>query len=529
MEQANLLLATTFSEFFRGSSTHYGQSTKKDDGSWKAWTAKGQVTIHHFQQHLDGKVLLGIAPIHGQTKVSFCAIDMDALPGQEAKMFERNQKKLAKLGMPLVYVKSRSGALHAFLFFEEPEEASKARSILQRIVQLANVESYEHKSGNLQDVEIFPKQNAETSATGSNWINLPYYGGEIAKNVVVDESGESLRIVEGFNEMRRKMTSVRAVEALLKGLPLSDGPPCLQHIVLTGNLKNGEGRSNFVYSLTRYYKARNEADVEGAVMAVNDSLLDPLPFDELRQTVQSAITHDSAYLCNREPMKSLCRRHDCVLREFGVDSATVNNLSFGQLTKFLDDPPYYEWVINDKILRFHNVDDIWSYRSFQKKVFSELDLVARNLTTGAWQKLLSNAMTNKKDVVLETGETMSMTDIMMARVAEYLFSRGQKDDHMQVLNGIAYKDDKYKRYLFQPHHLYQFLQDKGFRAYTIAEFRERLEKIGARSCRVKGNLEIDTLICWQLPYGAISSYVRPELGDVDYEEMQRNFVGNMGV
>ena len=530
MEQANLLLASTFSEFFRGSPAYFGQSTKKDDGTWKTWTAKGQVTISHFQKHLEGNTLLGIAPIYNQTKVNFCAIDMDALPGQEIKMFEKNQKKLAKLGMPLVFAKSKSGALHAYLFFEESEEASKARSLMQRISQLAHVESFEHKSGNPQDIEVFPKQNAETSTGGSSWINIPYFGGEDAKNVVVDNDGKELPMVEGFNEIRNKRTSVRAVEALLKGLPLSDGPPCLQHIVLTGNLKDGEGRNNFVYSLTRYYKARNESDIEGAVMAVNETLAEPLPFEELSQTVKSAVNHDSAYGCHLEPMKSLCRRHDCVLREFGIDSATVNNLSFGQLKKFLDDPCYYEWTINDKVLRFNSVDEIWSYRSFQKKVFTELDLVAKNITVGAWQKILSNAMANKIDVVLERGETMSMTDIMLARVAEYLSARGQKDDIMQVLNGIAYKDDKNKRYLFQPPHLFQFLQDKGFRAFTIQEFRQRLERLDAKAVQVKsGSSEVDMVYCWSLPYGKLADYVNPTLGDIDYEQMANNLVNGMGV
>ena len=56
------------------------------------------------------------------------------------------------------------------------------------------------------DCEIFPKQeslNAERGDTG-NFLNLPYFGGDMSGRYAMDEKGESLTLDEFFNLVSQK-------------------------------------------------------------------------------------------------------------------------------------------------------------------------------------------------------------------------------------------------------------------------------------------------------------------------------------
>src|SRR5579859_5051062 len=92
-----------------------------------ARTLKAPVTLALWQEHLDGKRPLGIAPIRIDSSCLWGSIDIDQYDIDLVEVVRR----VEDAGLPLVPCRSKSGGLHLFMFFVEPVEAAAAQGVLR--------------------------------------------------------------------------------------------------------------------------------------------------------------------------------------------------------------------------------------------------------------------------------------------------------------------------------------------------------------------------------------------------------------
>ena len=96
---------------------------------------KGQPTTELYQQHLEGKISLGIIPITDKSNCKFGAIDIDDhKKGGIKKGFDYNTllKKIKFLKLPVTVFKSKSGGAHCYLFLDKFYPAIDVRHIMKK-------------------------------------------------------------------------------------------------------------------------------------------------------------------------------------------------------------------------------------------------------------------------------------------------------------------------------------------------------------------------------------------------------------
>ena len=165
-----------FSEIFAGNTNGYGLYNGKGH-----IFVKQPVTKKLYQQHLEGKISLGIVPITNKGNCRFGVIDLDDhKKGGIKKDFDYKTllKKINFLKLPLVVCKSKSNGAHCYLFLKDWTLAVDVRHILKK---MSYALGYERGT-----VEIFPKQDRLKSGESGSFINLPYHNGN-TRMVVSDE------------------------------------------------------------------------------------------------------------------------------------------------------------------------------------------------------------------------------------------------------------------------------------------------------------------------------------------------------
>lgn len=151
-------------------------------------TERGPVTPELYRRHLESDGSndgwsLGLVPLRDDASVLFGALDFDAkaLPEVEARALAQ---RASDLGFPLVWTRSLSDGVHAWLFLAEPASSADVRRLLHHWgLQLG----WELKRGAMTKnrgdrfFEVFPKQESVAPDAVGNWIRLPWPGGERAQ------------------------------------------------------------------------------------------------------------------------------------------------------------------------------------------------------------------------------------------------------------------------------------------------------------------------------------------------------------
>jgi len=191
-----------------------------------------------YQEHLEGKVSVGIQPTNESGDARFGVIDIDP------KKYENFDKQfyletIQQYKLPLIPIESKSGGLHLYLFMNEFVQSTIIVSFLSNLLPLFNLKP---------DTEIFPKQTQLTKdpETGiikpGQFINLPYYGGQRrAINIdgtfftleqfikVVDANITTTDDLKSLTEEMEKQSMEGVDEDFL------EGPPCLALISKISN------------------------------------------------------------------------------------------------------------------------------------------------------------------------------------------------------------------------------------------------------------------------------------------------------
>ncbi len=314
-----------------------------------------ELTNEIYQQHLEGKLSIGIQPCTESALVKFGVIDIDP------KDYEDFNKKnyidtIQQYRLPLLPVESKSGGLHLFLFMDAFTDSKTVKSFLTNLLSLFGLK---------QDTEIFPKQTQLTkdSETGQlrpgQFINLPYFGEE-RKALNVDGTAFTLdqfmKVISAnlVTKERLKEITEEIENTSMEGVDQEfvDGPPCLAAISKISNNENFDGKDRFMYNyhvmVKMKYPDNWQQRVKNApVKYFSGQHANAWDDKILNAKVKSWNRSSKGYTCTQSPLSEHCKKGICVKKKFGVLSGSKG--SYPVLTNLkkidLDPEPEYEFDV----------------------------------------------------------------------------------------------------------------------------------------------------------------------------------------
>lgn len=313
-------LAIGFMALFQGLDRAYGEyrippGTAPDENGklkGKAATKSKPVTKELWVKHLSGELGLGIVPIREDGTCSWGALDLDFYENFDHAGMER---RLERLGLPLVTCRTKSGGCHLYLFLTEPTKASAVRKKLLE---------FEMALG-FANSEIFPKQDKITSEKDfGNWINVPYQKALLTTRYAFRD-GKAVKADE-FIEFAKSRSVTPAQLTKIKPAiseEFSDAPPCLQQLANVGFPPGS--RNNALFSLGVYAKRKWPEDWEERVFDYNTRYMGPGTYAEVQGLIRSLNKKGTyVYKCSDQPICGICNKTECRKREFGISSSRAD-------------------------------------------------------------------------------------------------------------------------------------------------------------------------------------------------------------
>lgn len=505
----SLFTLNSFQSIFSGNTDSYGvhiygKSKEGEKEKGKSFTKQGQVTDELYKDHLEGGQGLGVVPIQKDNKCRFAALDIDMYTVDFSGLLE----VLSNHNIPLFPFRSKSGGLHLYLFLAESIRVTKVKEFMEEFRILLGL----HKN-----TEVFPKQTSLTDGQSGNWINLPYYNCDETKQYLYDPSGEPVGVDEAISRINSMLQTEKSLRAFFDSLPLADGPPCLQHIYL---FRETNFRNEYLFNLARYFKTKYGDDFPDHIKEANENLKRPIKdANEIDRTIiTSHKKRDYSYKCNEEPIVSICAKTLCQKRKYGIGGTEVSRLSYEDFIMYTTDPPYYEWVVNGKSLRFFSEQEIISQEQFRILCFRELHILPTKIKDTNWTQIVNTALANVVVKKVDDIDDVSPGSLFRDYLAEFLEKRAGAQNKEQIMIDRVYKDTESGFYIFKPKNLINFLYtQKRFKYYKQTEIQDKLRQLGGEPTRYYINETIGRVRVWQLPIEALTRFIDDESKVTDFK------------
>lgn len=443
---------------FTGNPEGYGITTVGDIINGKAEAKSslvyGVTTPAIWEQHLQGRVSIGQAPLLPDDTVNFAAIDIDNYTGDLLHIVDAIQY----YKLPVLPCYSKSKKLHLYFFFAD---APKAEDVIPLLRWYASSFACDRK------VEIFPKQ-IHTSSRNKfySWINIPFFDADNPENwrkqVLPDGSIETDVSMSLSYAMSIKLDLKKHREAL-ESLDWYDAPPCVRAGIMLRDIPRGT-RNNWMFSAGVYFQLKDSnISVRDKLIEINSMLRDPLPANELEHTVIDGLSRKTYfYLCNAMPY---CNKQECETSEHGINSTASTGLTFGSITKYASDPPYYKWDVNGQDMMFYSEADILNQSIFQQRCIRMLNAVFRKVPEEKWVRIITKAFSNMTVVNADTGgfDDFSEGATDMTIVSAFFWDRTPCPEITQVMRGRVFKDADNNEFVFHAPSLMSYMKDMGSR------------------------------------------------------------------
>lgn len=368
-----------FAQLFAGRADCYGryrvteQKGQKQKG--RGQTVHEPLTDQIYQSHLAGEIRLGVVPIRVDGKVSWFAGDID-LYDVDLQAIER---KVQKHELPIVVCRSKSGGAHLYCFVSgEPIPARLGIDAMRHFLKVLGYETVKNAKGVSYKPEVFPKQEEVTEETTGNWINLPYHNAyAVVDNYAIGISGEQLKLEEFERLAYARSVSEAELREFVKAKPAkkekaehADAPPCVERMFAE---KIGEGgRNNALTHVGIYFLKSDSDNWRDRTVAANFQIFEePLPMEEVNQIARNVSKAKYEYLCNLEPMCSLCDKELCGTRKWGVGpqrGISYSDCDIDRIIKIDTDPPVYIVVINGAQIKM-NTNQLLRPGAFRQRVY----------------------------------------------------------------------------------------------------------------------------------------------------------------
>ncbi len=430
----------------------------------KALTVRGEVTLELWSKHLHGTQGLGIVPIRDDSTCVFGAIDIDRYDLR----LDEVEAQCAKLNLPLLPTRTKSGGVHLYAFASEPVPAALMKS---RLEEWSVALGY-------GGAEVFPKQNALASDNDvGNWINMPYFNalaGATERYAVF--KGEQLTLEQFIARAEALRVTEEVLEELViaQGDEFAEGPPCLQSLARSGF---GEGmRNNGLFAVGVYLKKRYPDDWASHLHAYNARFMKPpLTEPEVKQIQKTLSRKDYNYTCSKPPIQQFCNRNICHTREFGVgkgiDDWGLVIDSDVQMVK--TNPPYWMVTINSERVMLTS-QHIISQREFVRLCVERLRVHPPTLPADKWRAEVNKILQNATEV--EAPEDASAGGELAYHLKQFCTVHPQAETREELLVGKPWTDDGHTH--FRAADLKRYLEAQHFRALSGPRLYAELRAMG---------------------------------------------------
>lgn len=458
-----------------------------------ALTLQEPVTVEVWEQHLKGKIQIGIVPIRDDATCVFGAIDIDDYKLDHAAL----EAKIKKQKLPLVMCRSKSGGAHLYAFFATPISAEAARELLSDwAAQLGY--------GN---VEIFPKQSKLKSINDTgNWINMPYCGGEKTERYGIRDN-KPLTLEEFLEYVAKRKVTTKHFERAEDKKPelLDGGPPCLQTLCAAG-FPEGT-RNNGLFALGVYCRKRWPNDWEPRVEEMNAAFMNP-PLEQAE--VIGVIAHlqrkEYAYSCKQPPLAQHCQRATCIKREYGIgikDAQEIFGISLENVLRLETDPPIYYADFGERRIEFM-ADHITSQNLFRKTVVEQTGHLILPVPGGKWFQFMAHVCATAT-VVVAPPETSRKAHII-SLVEDYCLEQVPGRVWEDIIDGQTLEVEE--RVYFRPHKFIQAINKEHHLKTTISDVYKALLGAGVKSAKREiGGKSYDV---WSVPAFKRPERIKPE-------------------
>jgi hypothetical protein len=481
--------------------------------SGAAKTVREKVTRQHWQDHLDGKVGLGLVPIRDDQCCVFGVIDIDEYDVDHAKL---HAKVIAHYPF-LLHCRSKSGGAHLYLLLSEP---MKAVDVVFKLDKIAATLGH-------PGVEIFPKQRTIKPGDVGNWINLPMFNiaGPSARHAY--KAGKGVAKIEDFIELAQDLR-ISASDflqwPLAEGVVLfEDGPPCLQRHFNKG-IDSGQ-RNTLLFNFGTYFRMKYGDEFTTHLSKLNNDLATPIDPAEFTGMCKSIKRKDFGYQCNEAALREVCDRDTCLKsREFGIQFYLGDSIQWPTLLgtlkigRSLDvygedcggkaDAPV--WIEVNGVEELMTYEELTDQKKLRKILAMKHGMFPANMKAGDWIELLQEKFENKMDVEIPFSETYAGS--VMALLDEFCGLHGGADTREEVDMGKVWFWEEQGRHVFLQQPFLDFIVKRNFlSARDSRAEKNRLWDCMRKDLRMKKNSFIlsdnVTKDCWQIDHAIIVRHV----------------------
>jgi hypothetical protein len=441
-------------------------------------TVHSAPTLADFERHLQGVSGLGVVPIRADGTCSWGALDVDDYELDLAGLASR----VARLGLPLVPCRSKSGGLHLYLHLSSP---APAKDLIDRLKE------YRALLGFGSGVEAFPKQTRLLEGDAGSWLNLPYPGIWEGGRYAINEAGNALTLAEWFALIdERRATPADLKKPLPVSADLPQAPPCIQHLTQIGFSPGS--RNNGLLALSTYLKKADPDGWESKADVFNQKYIQPpLSRDEVTGIVRSLRRKDYQYRCSDSPLAQYCNRAACVSRKFGIGSAG-NLLRIESISKLDTQPPVFYCQTTNGRVRVTAAQLADPYK-FGVAVLEQANAAPALPKTAEWREHIHALLQTAE--IIEAPADASEEGAVVAYVQKFCTGRAQAETQAELLLGRPFTVDG--RTQFRSIDLVAFLKRQNV-AITTQRLWDILRSIGGQALPVK-KIKNVCLRIWDIP------------------------------
>lgn len=480
--------ANQFLAIFMGKNNTYVKNElpkKRPEGNEKIKTKitnnEGKVDKELITHHLDGDFGVGICPVDSEGKCRFAVLDIDCYDSRISKLLYF----IKEYQLPLVPFRSKSGGIHAYIFFKKSISAKNAREILNTFIYYFALDTIYGKS----KVEVFPKQD-KAEGFGSA-ITLPYFNCENPYTYLMDLDGGMVSFSDAMDILPKKMTTTENIKDILSHLPYDDAPPCLQRILLSESVGSEDsGRNNFLYSFAIYCKKKYNAGFEDYVKEVNAGFESPLEDSVVDTVCNSVSNNEYIYKCHDIPCHEFCNKSECRKREFGLgrEKGHFTGIDYGQLYRYMTAEPYYIWKLRLqgqeqwKDVVFKDEAYLLDQRNFARMCIRYLNNAPMIVSTNDWNAILNSVLPNIQNVEVKTESDTSGLSALKETFISYLTNKqARRDSTYQIRMGLSVYQctNGVAKYYFTHRGFYEYLRNHKVN-FDMSTMRETLKSFGAK-------------------------------------------------
>ena len=487
-----------FIEIFSGLNVAYGKFIPEDKNDAGKLQGKNQIIRQPdglpeelWEDHLNGKVSLGIIPIDENNKCRWGCIDIDKYNGfDHLKLI----KKIRDNNLPLIVFKSKSGGAHIFMFFTVPVKASLVQSRLKEFASFLGCASS----------EIFPKQVKlllDKGQTG-NYLNLPYFDADSTERYALDDEGKPCSL-ESFYSMYSIYAQPNADEEFLK---LEDyfveGPPCLNTLYHNGVPEGG--RDETITNVAVFLKKSGKTDFLIELGNINNKMCNPpLSQNQVQKIEKSVTKKEYDYACNKEPLASNCNRRECFRRKFGKGETDLDVAPTG-LEKYGSEPPL--WFLSlDGITKPLELEteDLQNQIRFQRRCMEQINIMPKIIKAPSWTEKIGAILGNATHTPVKG---VSNTEQFIEYLKEWCTNKGAAETKEEIALGKPWLNREAngnRKHHFLLKDLEDFLQKKKFTVFhrnkMVRIIEQELKGVKKTIQLVKADGETVYMRPWTIP------------------------------